>query len=89
VVVTQVWTAEGRRALPPIQLPAPCAFLAAAAPHQLLAVCCNGALLQWDIKQQACVLQETVAPVLAAAAAAHTTGTFAPPFGATRWGHTR
>lgn len=68
-----MWTAEGRRALSPIQLPAPAAFLAAAAPHQLLVVSCSGQLMQWHVHRRACVLQESVQPVLAAATAANTT----------------
>jgi protein HIRA/HIR1 len=73
VYIAQVWTAEGRRALSPIQLPAPAAFLAAAAPHQLLVVSSSGQLMQWHMRRHVCVLQESVQPVLAAAAAANTT----------------
>ena len=70
-----VWSPAGRRLLPPMVLDSPCVFLAAHAPYRLLAVTCTGTLLLWDLHACKCLLQESVLPVLSAAAASDATGT--------------
>eukprot|EP00959_Pyramimonas_sp_CCMP1952_P079905 1670861-Pyramimonas_sp.AAC.2 len=69
-----MWTATGRRMLPPLQLDADVAFLSAGAHHRLLAATATGALHLWDLERQRCLLVDSLQPALAAAAVAGTTG---------------
>jgi TUP1-like enhancer of split len=61
----QVYTAGGRRLLPPVQLGGRPAFLAAADPWRLLAVAAGGALWVWDLAALRVEVQGSAAPLLA------------------------
>lgn len=61
----QVFTASGRRLLPPVQLGGPPAFLAADAGWRLLAVAVSGGFWVWDLAALRVKVQGTAAPLLA------------------------
>lgn len=69
VICLQVYTAGGRRLLPPVQLGGRPAFLAAAAPWRLLAVAAGGALWVWDLAALAVEVHGSASPLLALAPA--------------------
>lgn len=68
------WSAAGRRVTPPVVMDSPVAFLAAAAPWRLMAVTCTARLQVWDLERRKCILNESVMPVINAAATADASG---------------
>lgn len=65
----QMYTAGGRRLLPPVQLGGRPAFLAAGGPWRLLAVAAGGDLRVWDLAALRSEVQGSAAPLLALAPA--------------------
>lgn len=60
----QVYTAAGRRALPPIILSSPAAFMDCDKGWKLLMLSCCGALQIWDLRSFVSVLRESVSAIL-------------------------